>query len=153
MKKLALLIIFSFSTILILGCNETEEKIDIEPELITAVEEDIVLSSQEILKRLSDPNTEFTAKDYADAVDRELLDSKILEGLEYCQVEDILGKGDRCLDNTGNIFTVLPDGRAHFLSGFYGGDVVIFANVNGKPMEFSAIKQENGEYKLLSVSP
>ena len=71
----------------------------------------------------------------------------------FCSVGDLLQPGESCLDGTGDAFTVLEDGRGRYLFVTAGEGIRLFGNINGKVRSFSAEKQDDGTWKILSVTP
>ena len=71
----------------------------------------------------------------------------------FCSVGDVLQPGESCLDGTGDAFTVLEDGRGRYLFFNVGEGINLFGNINGKVRTFSAEKQDDGTWKILSVTP
>lgn len=71
----------------------------------------------------------------------------------FCSVGDLLQPGESCLDGTGEAFTVLEDGRGRYLFVTAGEGIHLFGNINGKVRSFSAEKQDDGTWKILSVTP
>ena len=71
----------------------------------------------------------------------------------FCSVGDVLQPGESCLDGTGDPFEVLGNGRGRYLFINAGEGINLFGNINGKVRNFSAEKQNDGTWKILSVTP
>ena len=67
----------------------------------------------------------------------------------FCSVGDVLQPGESCLDGTGDAFTVLEDGFGQYLFLKAGKSINFFGPGN----TFSAEKQDDGTWKILSVTP
>jgi len=90
----------------------------------------------------------------------EVIDETIVEPIaenklenNLCKVGDILQPGDSCKDGTGDDFTVLENGSGKYLFVNAGEGINLFGNINGKVRNFSAEKQEDGSWKIKSVTP
>lgn len=71
----------------------------------------------------------------------------------FCQVGDILKPGESCLDGTGDTFRVLENGLGQYLFITAGGGIHLRGNINGKNRNFTADKQDDGTWRINSVTP
>ncbi|MDE0323374.1 MAG: hypothetical protein OXN27_05580 [Candidatus Poribacteria bacterium] len=127
------LLIFALLCIAIYcGCSETTNPVVEEP-----VAEELVVE---------EPIAE------EPVVEEPIAEELVVEN-NFCSVGDLLQPGESCLDGTGDAFTVLEDGRGRYLFVTAGEGIRLFGNINGKVRSFSAEKQDDGTWKILSVTP
>lgn len=71
----------------------------------------------------------------------------------FCQVGDVLQPGESCYDGTGDAFTVLEDGRGNYLFITAGTGINLQGSINGVRRNFKANKQDDGTWRIDSVTP
>ncbi len=128
--KCLLILTLLLTSVYFYGCSETTNPVVEEP----VVEEPVV--EEPTIEPIANP----------------VVEEPVVE-INFCSVGDVLQPGESCLDGTGDAFTVLEDGFGQYLFFNVGKSINLFGNINGKVRTFSAEKQDDGTWKILSVTP
>ena len=133
------LFLFCFA---IVSCDEGTQLIEI-PDEVPVVETPMAETPDEV------PDETPIVENPPDEAPEEVPDVED----NFCQVGDILKPGESCLDGTGDTFRVLENGFGQYLFITAGGGIHLRGNINGKNRNFTADKQDDGTWRINSVTP